>query len=158
MRIRQLCRSGELLAERREEHIEGVLGPWRIQRDAVHAFSEEEPDAEPAGPRDAKPDDATTVASGRPDGGDAEPVSDAVVERLDTDTPSEASELLSESLRNLRERAESLVAELERLEGRLEFAEIQDQALREALRRETERSDELRSELEAERARHRGGF
>lgn len=154
VRVRQLCRSGELVAERHEERIEGVLGPWRIREDSVHAYSERQA-------ADAEPDDATTVAS-EPDtaaaGEEREtpPDVEAVVDRLDTDTPSEASELLSESVRSLRERAEALVTELERLEGRLEFAEIQDLALREALRRETERSDGLRAELEAERARRRG--
>ncbi len=162
VRVRQMCRSGDLSAERREERIEGVLGLWRIQKDAVHAFSEGLPDAGGAEPEDAKPADAATVASARPDGATANedpgrPGDGATMDRLDTDTPSEASELLSESVsRSLRERAEALVAELERLEGRLEFAEIQDLALREALRRETERSDGLRSELEAERARRRG--
>lgn len=161
VRVRQMCRSGELSAERREERIEGVLGPWRIRKDAVHAFSEGSSvtggDAEP---QDAHLADATTVASAPPVDADkaraAPPDSEAaVVERLDTDTPSEASELLSESVRSLRERAEALVTELERLEGRLELAEIQDLALREALRRETERSDGLRAELQAERARRR---
>ena len=160
VRVRQMCRSGELRAERREERIEGVLGPWRIEKDAVDAFSEGRSEAGHAEPRNAKPDDATTVAA--PGGVAAEaqeapPDGEAAVDGLDTDTPSEASELLSESVRSLRQRAEALVAELEHLEGRLEFAEIQDIALREALRRETERSDKLRAELEAERARRRAG-
>ena len=161
VRVRQMCRSGELRAERREEHIEGVLGPWRIQKDAVHALSEGW-SAGSVDPKDAKPADETTIASVDPDDATANEALEApadgeeAVAKVDTDTPSEASELLSESVRNLRERAEALVAELERLEGRLEFAEIQDLALREALRRETERSDGLRAELEAERARWRG--
>lgn len=163
VRVRQMCRSGDLLAERREERIEGVLGPWRIRKDAVHAFSEGRSTAgSDAEPQDAQPADATTVASAAPVDANADearetsPGGEAVVDRLDTDTPSEASELLSESVRSLRERAEALVTELERLEGRLEFAEIQDLALREALRRETERSDGLRAELRAERDRRRG--
>ena len=162
VRVRQLCRSGDLRAERREERIEGVLGPWRIQKDAVHAFSERHSSAGDAGPQDAKPNDATTVVSEAPadtlanGAQEAPPKGEEAAGRLDTDTPSEASELLSESVHNLRERAEALVAELEHLEGRLEFAEIQDLALREALRRETERADGLMAELEAERARWRG--
>ena len=160
VRVRQMCRSGDLRAERREEHIEGVLGPWRIRKDAVHAFSEGRSVADDeAESREAQIPDATTVASASPIGatadetGEASPDGEAAIDRLDTDTPSEASELLSESVRSLRERAEALVTELERLEGRLEFAEIQDLALREALRRETERSDGLRAELRKERAR-----
>jgi hypothetical protein len=156
VRVRQMCRSGELEAERREGRIEGVLGPWRIRKGAVHAFSEGQ--ASRAERQDAELADATTVASSPLDDSGASelpetPVGEANADRLDTETPSEASELLSESVRELRERAEALVAELERLEGRLEFAEIQDLALREALRRETERSDELRAKLKAERAR-----
>ena len=161
VRVRQMCRSGDLQAERREERIEGVLGPWRIRKDAVHAFSEGRSVANHPEPQDAKLADATTVASAPPGDAAANEAQEipqdgeANVGELDTDTPSEASELLSESVRSLRERAEALVTELERLEGRLEFAEIQDLALREALRRETERSDALRAELQAERAHRR---
>jgi predicted RNase H-like nuclease (RuvC/YqgF family) len=67
------------------------------------------------------------------------------------DTPSEVSELLSEGVRELREKAEGLLEEFQRLEGRLEAAEIQEVALREELRREKERSEALRLELEEER-------
>ena len=77
--------------------------------------------------------------------------------------PSEASELLSESVREVRERAEVLRKELGLLEGRLEFMEITESALREGLQREKERADREReraegllAELEAERARRRG--
>lgn len=162
-RVRQMCRSGALRAERREGRIEGVLGPWRIHKDAVHAFSEGQSASVHKELQDAKLVDATTVASGSfgnataNQGQETPPDDEASAVRLSTDTPSEASELLSESVRNFRQQAEALVAELERLEGRLEFVEIQDLALREALRRETERSDGLRAELEAERARRRGG-
>ncbi len=154
-----MCRSGDLRAERSEERIEGVLGPWRIWKDAVHSFPKGRTAA--GYTEDAEPDHTITVVSAQPfdtaaSQGLERPGGDATADELDTDTPSEASELLSESVRSLKERAEALVTELERLEGRLEFAEIQDLALREALRRETERSDGLRSELEAERARRRG--
>src|SRR3712207_9493952 len=37
-RVRQALRSGELEGERREERIEGVLGPWRIPARAIRAF------------------------------------------------------------------------------------------------------------------------
>ncbi len=160
-RVRQMCRSGALRAERREGRIEGVLGPWRIRKDAVHAFLEGQSAPVHEEIQNAQLADETTVASAPPANATANevqkaPPDEASADNLNTDTPSEASELLSESVRNFREQAEALVAELERLEGRLEFAEIQDLALREALRRETERSDGLRAELEAERARRRG--
>ncbi|PLS85433.1 MAG: hypothetical protein CYG60_12580 [Actinobacteria bacterium] len=159
VRVRQMCRSGDLRAERREGRIEGVLGPWRIRKDAVHSYSEGRPAVDHAERRDEKLDDEITVASAPLGGAEAKKArwaasdGEAAVEKLDTETPSEASELLSESVRNLRQRAEALVTELERLEGRLEFAEIQDLALREALQRETENSEGLRAELEAERSR-----
>ena len=160
VRVRQMCRSGDLRAERREGRIEGVLGPWRIRKDAVHAFPKDQPAVDHEKLQDGKSEDVTTVASAPPgaanEARDVPPDYEAVVDRLDTKTPSEASELLSQSVRDLRERAEALVTELERLEGRLEFAEIQDLALREALKRETERSEGLRAELEAERARRHG--
>ena len=77
--------------------------------------------------------------------------------------PSEASELLSESVREVRERAEVLRKELGLLEGRLEFMEITESALREGLQREKERADReqekadrLQAELERERARQHG--
>ena len=71
------------------------------------------------------------------------------------DTPSEASERLSEGVRDLREKAEGLLEELQSLGGRLEATEIQELALREELRRETGRSEALRAEPEAERAGRR---
>jgi len=80
--------------------------------------------------------DAVPEASGMPPG------------ERPADTPSEASELLSEGVRGLREKAERLLEEFQRLEGRLEAAEIQEVALREELRREKERSEAFRAELE----------
>ncbi len=72
------------------------------------------------------------------------------------DAPSDASEQLSESVREIREKAEELLAKLGRLEGRLEAAEIQEFSLREGLAKEKERSRALRAELDLERA-SRGG-
>jgi hypothetical protein len=139
-RVRQMLRSGELEGERREERVEGVLGPWRIPAGGVQALRERlyAEDAEttvvlPPGETRA---DAVPEASGMPPG-----------ERT-ADTPSEASELLSEGVRDLREKAERLLEEFQRLEGRLEAAEIQEVALREELRREKELSEALRAELE----------
>ncbi len=39
--VHQMCWSGELRAERREERIEGVFGPWRIRKDAVRTLSQD---------------------------------------------------------------------------------------------------------------------
>ena len=140
-RVRQMLRSGELEGERREERIEGVLGPWRIPAQAVRAFQER---------RAAREATADTVAG----------ASQAPAGEVTAVTPSEASELLSEGVRQLREKVEDLLGELGRLESRLEAAEIQETTLRESLERESERAererqraDGLQAELDAERAR-----
>ncbi len=140
-RVRQMLRSGELEGERREERIEGVLGPWRIPAQAVRAFQER---------RAAREATADTVAG----------ASQAPAVEVTAVTPSEASELLSEGVRQLREKVEDLLRELGRLESRLEAAEIQETTLRESLERESERAerereraDGLQAELDAERAR-----
>jgi chromosome segregation ATPase len=140
-RVRQMLRSGELEGERREERIEGVLGPWRIPAQAVRAFQER---------RAAREATADTVA------GDSQSPAGEVT----AVTPSEASELLSEGVRQLREKVEDLLGELGRLESRLEAAEIQETTLRESLERESERAererqraDGLQAELDAELAR-----
>ncbi len=140
-RVRQMLRSGELEGERREERIEGVLGPWRIPAQAVRAFQER---------RAAREATADTVA-----GDSQSPAGEATGV-----TPSEASELLSEGVRQLREKVEDLLGELGRLESRLEAAEIQETTLRESLERESERAERerqraqmLQAELDAERAR-----
>jgi excisionase family DNA binding protein len=142
-RVRQMLRSGELEGERREERVEGVLGPWRIPSEAALALRER---------LAAEAADTTVVL---PPG---EALADTFPEGSGTlpgertaETPSEASELLSEGVRDLREKAEGLLEELQRLEGRLEVAEMQEIALREDLRREKARSEELRAELERER-------
>lgn len=142
-RVRQMLRSGELEGERREERIEGVLGPWRIPPGAVQAFQER---------RDASEATADILS------GASEPPSGEAT----ASTPSEASELLSESVRQLREKVEDLLKELGRLESRLEATEIQDATLRQSLKQESERADSerekadvLRAELDEERARRR---
>ena len=178
--VRQMLRAGELEGERREEHIKGVLGPWRIPERVVHNLREVEPDVLRAKRRAVCDTDATTTSL--PPG---EAPTDALLEAsldetsddlpseapelppspggISDDLPSEASELLSESVREVREKAEALREELGILEGRLEAVEIAESALREDLRREKERADrerervdELQAELEAERARRRG--
>jgi hypothetical protein len=140
-RVRQMLRSGELEGERREERIEGVLGPWRIPAQSVRAFQERR------AAREATADTVGGASQSPPGEGSAI-------------TPSEASELLSEGVRQLRKKVEDLLGELGRLESRLEAAEIQETTLRESLERESqraererERADGLRAELDAERAR-----
>jgi hypothetical protein len=148
-RVRQTLRSGELQGVRRQERIEGVLGPWRIPAHAVRAFQES-----------LRAGDAETTVVLPPG---AEATADTLsgdpgppLGEIKADTPSEASELLSEEVGELREMAKALLGELDRLEGRLEATEVEQFALREALRREKERSEKLEAELEAERAGRRG--
>jgi hypothetical protein len=178
--VRQMLRAGELEGERREERVEGVLGPWRIPEHAVHALREGDPDVLRAKRRAVCDTDATTVtlppgeapadvlseASSEEISEDVPSVSEDVpsvsedVPSVSEDLPSEASELLSESVRVVREKVEALREELGVLEGRLEVMEITESALREDLRREKERADreqeradQLHTELETERAR-----
>ena len=140
-RVRQMLRSGELEGERREERIEGVLGPWRIPAQALREFQER---------RAAREATADTVGG----------ASQSPAGEVTAVTPSEASELLSEGVRQLREKVEDLLGELGRLESRLEAAEIQETTLRESLQRESERAERereraagLQAELDAERSR-----
>jgi hypothetical protein len=160
--VRQMLRAGELEGERREERIEGVLGPWRIPKRPVQTLREKEPDVLRAKRRELCETDTTTVSL--PSGeATSDTLSEALLSDVGMDTPSEASNLLSESVREIREKAEALREELGLLEGRLEMMEITESALREGLQREKERAesereraDRLRDELEAERTRHRG--
>ena len=145
-RVRQTLRSGELEGVRREERIEGVLGPWRIPAGAVRAFQE----------RLRVEDDEATVALSAGGEATADTLPDTP-EPITAGTPSEASERLSEEVQELREMARALLAEIDRVEGRLEATEVEQFALREALRRERERSEKLRAKLEAERAARSGG-
>jgi hypothetical protein len=143
-RVRQALRSGELEGVRREERIEGVLGPWRIPARAVRAFQE----------RLRAEDDEPTVALSSGEEATADTLSGApepVSAEITADTPSEASEELSEEVQELREMARALLAEIDRVEGRLEATEVEQFALREALRRERERSEQLRAELAGRR-------
>ena len=161
--VRQMLRAGELEGERREERIEGVLGPWRIPERVVRVLREEKPDVLRAKRRAVCDADVTTTKLPLDEAtADTASEEEDLPGEVSADKPSEASELLSESVREVRERAEALRKELGLLEGRLELMEITESALREGLRREKERADrereranELRAELEAERARRR---
>jgi hypothetical protein len=146
-RVRQALRSGELEGGRREERIEGVLGPWRIPAHAIRAFQK----------RLKAEDDEPTVALSRGEEATADTLpGESMSGEITADTPSEASEKLSEEVRELREMAKALLGEIDRVEGRLEATEVEQFALREALRRERERSERLRAELEAGSSGRRG--
>jgi hypothetical protein len=151
-RVRQTLRSGELEGVRREERIEGVLGPWRIPAHAVRAFQESLRAGDAETTVVLPPGEEATADTLSGDSGDPEPT----LGEIKADTPSEASELLSEEVGELREMTKALLGELDRLEGRLEATEVEQFALREALRREKERSEKLAAELKSERANRRG--
>jgi helix-turn-helix protein len=159
--VRQMLRAGELEGERREERIEGVLGPWRIPKRTVRILREDKPDVLRSKRRKVCAADATTAGPPLDEATTVDVLpEEALANEISADTPSEASELLSESVREVRETAEGLREDLERLEGYLEQMEITETALREGLRREKERGDRereraerLRVELEEERAR-----
>ncbi len=137
-RVRQMLRAGEIEGQRGEQRVEGVLGPWTLPASAVHAV-----------PRAAGGDAEATVAM---------PAGEITVPEGPTSeggppAPSETSERLSEGVQELREKAEALIAGLDSLEGRLEAAEVEQLALKEALRLAEERSEQLRARLEEERTR-----
>ena len=143
-RVRQMLRSGELEGERGPQLAEGVPGPWRVPAGAVQAFRRRQRDAEAEATVVLPPGEAPGAAQGESR------------ERRPDDTPSRTSERLSEALGKLKSMAGPLLEEIERLEGRLEVAEIEQIALQEALRLEKERSERLEAELEAERSLRRG--
>lgn len=143
-RVRQMLRAGELEGERGEQRVEGVLGPWRLPVGAVHAARAGGGDAEATV---ALPAGESTVFEG--------PLADTA--GGEASAPSETSERLSEGVQELRDKAEALIADLDRLEGRLEAAEVEQLNLREALRVAEERSERLRAKLEEERARRPPG-
>jgi hypothetical protein len=139
-RVRKMLRAGELQGERAEPVVEGAPGPWRLPVGAVHAARSV------AGATDSE----ETVAISSEESASR---SSEVFEATAGDAPSETSERLSEGVRDLREKAEAVIAGLDALEGRLEAAEMEQLALKEELRRAEERSEGLRAELERERAR-----
>ena len=147
-RVRQMLRSAELEGRRGPGVAAGVPGPWRVPASALEAHRRGGRRTDPGVPHDdaaetvAMPQDAPApgAAPDLPPGGGA------------VDTPSETAERLSEAVGALRAKAEGLLEELDRLEARLEAAEVQEIALREAAREEKERADALRAELDAGRS------
>ena len=155
-RVRQMLRSGEIEGERGPGVAGGVPGPWRVPASALESHRRGDRRPGPEAPQD---DAAEMVAmpQGSPapgaadEGPDLPPPGGGAV-----DTPSETSERLSEAVGALRTKAEGLLEELDRLEARLEAAEVQEIALREAARKEKERADALRAELDAGKSGGRG--
>ena len=139
-RVRKMLRAGELQGERGEPVVEGAPGPWRLPAGTVHAARSV------AGVSDGE--ETVAISSEEPVSRSSE-----VLEATADDSPSETSERLSEGVRDLREKAEAVIAGLDALEGRLEAAEMEQLALKEELRRAEERSEGLRADLERERAR-----
>ncbi len=136
-RVRQMLRAGELQGERGKPLAEGAPGPWRLPAGVVHAARSV------MGSADAEETVAISPGKAAREGA-AGSASEA---------PSETSERLSEGVRDLREKAEAVIAGLGALEGRLEAAEMEQLALKEELRRAEERSEGLREELEREKVR-----
>ena len=68
------------------------------------------------------------------------------------EAPSETSERLSEGVGALRHKAEEIIEELDLLESRLEAAEIEHIAVRDAADRDKERAEKLQAALDAERS------
>ena len=132
-RVRQMLRAGELEGERGPALPEGVPGPWRVPAGAVSAYGEGRnalaaADADetvalpPQEIAPSTPRDAPGVSS--PEGLPPE------------EAPSETSERLSEGVGALRDKAEEIIEELNLLESRLEAAEIEHIAVRDAAGRE----------------------
>jgi predicted transcriptional regulator len=146
-RVRQMLRAGELQGERGPERMEGVLGPWRIPASVVSAYrdSSEGRQAVDAAETIALPREEITPGPLRDDSG-------VPAEEPADEAPSETSERLSEGVGALRDKIEEILKELDRLENRLEAAEVEHIALRAAASREKERADRL----EAERAGGQG--
>lgn len=139
-RVRQMLRAGELRGERGAKRVEGAPGPWLVPAGAVRAYQE---GRQPVGAAD-------TVALRREE---ISPPEESLSGSGKADTPSETAERLSEGMGALRDKAEEILAELDRLEGRLEAAEVEQLTLRETASREKERADRLQAELDATKSR-----
>ena len=140
-RVRQMLRAGELEGERGPTLVEGAPGPWLVPASAARAYQESRRAVAAdtvAIPREEvfRPDEPGTEKAG---------------------TPTETSERLSEDVGVLRDKAEEILAELDRLEGRLEAAEVEQLALRETASREKARAERLQAELDAARAQGPSG-
>lgn len=139
-RMRQMLRAGDLEGERGPSLVEGAPGPWLVPASAVRAYRGSRKMAS-ASETVAMPHDDISRADELPP--DAEKAG----------TPTETAERLSEDVGALRDKAEEILAELDRLEGRLEAAEVEQLALRETASREQARAERLEAELARVRSR-----
>jgi hypothetical protein len=139
-RVRQMLRTGELEGERGPSLVEGAPGPWLVPASAVRAYQESKT-AAVASNTVAIPRDEILRSDEPPPG----------MEKAGA--PTETSERLSEDVGALRDKAEEILVELDRLEGRLEAAEVEQLALRETASREQARAERLEAELDRVRSR-----
>ena len=142
-RVRQMLRAGELEGERGPSLVEGAPGPWLVPASAVRAY--QEGSRAVATDTVAMPREEISRQDEPPSGPDR------------TGSPTETSERLSEEVGALRDKAEEILAELDRLEGRLEAAEVEQLALRETASRERARAEGLQAELDRVRSRGQAG-
>ena len=139
-RVRQMLRAGKLEGERGPSLVEGAPGPWLVPASALHVYQEGETEAV-ASETVAMPREEVFRPDEPPPGTEK------------AGTPTETSERLSEDVGALRDKAEEILAELDRLEGRLEAAEVEQLTLRETAARERARAEKLEAELDSVRAR-----
>jgi hypothetical protein len=151
-RVRQMLRAGELEGERGPERMEGVPGPWRIPAGAVSAYKQARQALEAAEAEETVALPRQQIAPSTPQ--DAPMVSPEG--QPPEDTPPESTERLSEGLGALRDKIEEIIEEVDLLESRLEAAEVEHIAVREAASREKERADKLEAALEAQRTGRQG--
>src|SRR5215213_2136413 len=134
-RMRQMLRAGELEGERGPSLVEGAPGPWLVPASAVRDYLE--------GRKTAV--SSETLAMPREE---VPPPDEPLSGTEKAGTPTETSERLSEGVGALRDKAEEILSELDRLEGRLEAAEVEQLALRETASREKARAERLQDELD----------
>jgi hypothetical protein len=151
-RVRQMLRAGELEGERGPELPEGVPGPWRLPAGAVSAYRESREALETANADETVALPSQEIVPSTPQ--DAPGASSPEGQPPEV-APSETSERLSEGVGALRDRIGEILEELDSLESRLEAAEIEHIAVREAASREKERAEKLQAALDAERAGRR---
>jgi hypothetical protein len=151
-RVRQMLRAGELEGERGPDHMEGVPGPWRVPAGAVSAYKQEREALEAADAEETVALPRQKIAPSTPP--DAPRVSPEG--HPPEEAPSESTERLSEGVGALRDKIEEIIEELDLLESRLEAAEVEHLAVREAASREKERAEKLQAALEAKRAGRQG--
>jgi hypothetical protein len=139
-RVRQMLRAGELEGKRGSSLVEGAPGPWLVPASAVRVYQERKTEAV-ASETVAMPRDEVSPPDEPPPGTEK------------AGAPTETSERLSEDVGALRDKAEEILGELDRLEGRLEAAEVEQLTLRETAARERARAERLEAELDRMRSR-----